>query len=175
MHFTKEKTKSMLSCKVSVPREECAKCRFCCSYRRSSLWETPLIDENLLEKLKRTYPNAKFKSMNGYITIDLDNLYKTDDPKEEALCWFNNGRGCVLGEDRPFECRVWPFRVMKRDGQLVIALGTGCPFFAKKELNEINDLLNSGLDKEMLDYAEKFPVFVKEYKENYKVLKILED
>lgn len=166
--------KFMSLCKVNIPHEECAKCRFCCSYRRCSLWETALIDDNLLEKLKTAYPEAKFKSVNGYTTINLDDLYKTDDPEEEALCFFNNGKGCILGDDMPFECRVWPFRVMRHGKKLVIALGMGCPFFAKKNLSEINDLLNNGLDEAMLDYAKKFPAFIKDYKDNYKILKILE-
>ena len=165
----------MSSYKVDIPHEKCAECRFCCSYRRASLWETPLIDEDLFEKLKTLYPEAKFKTVNGYITVNLDDLYKTYDTEEEALCWFNDGKGCVLDEDRPFECRVWPFRVMRCGGQLVIALGTGCPFFAEKSLSEINDLLNSALEKEMLDYAKKFPAFVKDYQDNYRILKVLED
>ena len=41
---------------------DCASCRFCCSYRRVSLWETPTIDPELLEKLKTEYPSGNFRS-----------------------------------------------------------------------------------------------------------------
>ncbi|MBR1485735.1 MAG: hypothetical protein IJ597_00585, partial [Synergistaceae bacterium] len=156
----------MSLCEVYIPPEECAKCRFCCSYRRCSLWETALIDEELLEKLKKRYPDAKFKFVNGYYTVDLDGLYKTDDPEEEALCYFNNGKGCILGEDKPFECRVWPLRVLKKDRDLVIAFSDGCPVFARKSMSEIRELLSGGLGKKLLDYAKKFPAFIKEYKNN---------
>ena len=164
----------MSSCEVYIPPEECAKCRFCCSYRRCSLWETALIDKELLEKLKKLYPEAKFKFINGYDTINLDDLYKTDDPEEEALCYFNDGKGCILGEDKPFECSVWPLRVLRKDKNLVIAFSTGCPVFAKKDLQEINELLNSSLEKKLLDYSKKFPAFVKDYQDNYKIIKVLE-
>ena len=161
----------MSLCEVYIPPEECAKCRFCCSYRRCSLWETALIDKELLEKLKKRYPEAKFKFINGYDTINLDDLYKTNDPEEEALCYFNDGKGCILGEDKPFECRVWPLRVLRKDKNLVIAFSTGCPVFAKKTMSEIRELVSNGLGEKLLDYAKKFPAFIKDYKDNYKIVK----
>ena len=164
----------MSLCEVYMP-EECEKCRFCCSFRRTSLGETPLIDEELLEKLKKLYPEAKFKFVDGYYTVDLDNLYKTDDPEEEALCYFNKGKGCILGDDKPLGCRIWPFRVMKCGENLAIALNNDCPAFANKTLAEIYEALNFPLEKEMLDYAMKIPAFATKYHGNHTILKIFED
>lgn len=165
----------MSSCEILMPAGECAKCKFCCSFRRCSLWETPLFDDELLEKLKNNYPEAKFKIQNGYTTVDLDDRYKTDDPEEEALCCFNKGHGCILGEDKPFECRVWPFRVLRKDSKLVIAFALGCPVFASKPFEEIKKILEDGLEEKMLEYAEKFPAYVKNYRENFKIIKIAEE
>ena len=36
-----------------LSKETCAKCRFCCSFRRCSLWETPLFPKNECEKLSK--------------------------------------------------------------------------------------------------------------------------
>ena len=36
-----------------LEKSTCAKCKFCCSFRRCSLWETPLFPENTVEKLER--------------------------------------------------------------------------------------------------------------------------
>lgn len=35
-----------------LEKSTCAKCKFCCSFRRCSLWETPLFPENTVEKLE---------------------------------------------------------------------------------------------------------------------------
>ena len=51
---------------------ECAECRFCCSFRRQSLWETPLFDSETAEKLSVLYPEARFKPRGGAYTIDID-------------------------------------------------------------------------------------------------------
>ena len=44
-----------------LAKTDCAACKFCCSFRRSSLWETPVFDEADFEKLKELYPAAKFR------------------------------------------------------------------------------------------------------------------
>ncbi len=114
---------------------ECAECKFCCSYRRASLWETPRFDLALLEKLKRQYPFAKFKVFDNSATIDISGRYRTNDLSEEALCWFNEGKGCILGEDKPFECSVWPLRVMRMGKILVVVLSSGCRVIASKPVS----------------------------------------
>jgi len=160
-----------------ISPEDCAKCRFCCSYRRCSLWETPLFDLDSVEKLKKNFPGqkAKFKFFDDFATINIDDCYKTDDPEEEAPCWFNNGKGCILGEDKPFECSVWPLRLMRKDNKLVITLSLGCKVVCSKPLSKIQEILDDGLDKKLLEYAKKVPAFIKEYSENYIVLKTLEE
>ena len=155
--------------------EDCAKCQFCCSFRRCSLWETPMFDLELVEKLKKIFPEAKFKSFDDFATIDIDNRYKTNNSEEEALCWFNKGKGCILGNDKPFECNVWPLRVMKKDNKLVITLSSGCKTVSSKPLNKIQKILDDGLAKKMLEYVKKFPKFVKDYREDYVILKTFEE
>lgn len=155
--------------------EDCAKCRFCCSYRRASLWETAKFDLELLASLKEKYPYAAFKVDGEAATIDISMRYRTDDPNEEALCWFNNGKVCILGADKPFECSVWPLRVMRKDSQLVIALSSGCHVVSSKPINEILSLIDGGLGRKMFEYAEKFPAYIREYRENYPILKVLKE
>ncbi len=67
-----------------LSKEDCAQCRFCCSFRRSSLWETPVIEPRLLPRLRARCPEAKFKPVGfpaphtcggqGTMTVDLDSL-----------------------------------------------------------------------------------------------------
>ena len=155
--------------------EDCAKCQFCCSFRRCSLWESPVFLPEEIEKLKAKYPDVKFKKINnngceGYM-IDVDDQYKTDDSEEEVFCAFNKGKGCIMSkEDKSFECSAWPFRVMKKDGKNVIGLCKDCRVFAKIDMDKIKTLLDSGLAKQLYDYAAKNPVVIRDYRENYKVV-----
>ena len=36
-----------------LKKETCAECRFCCSFRRCSLWETPLFPKEVMDSLEK--------------------------------------------------------------------------------------------------------------------------
>ncbi len=119
-----------------LAKSSCAACKFCCSFRRTSLWETPVFPAADLPKLQALNPDAKFRPAgpgaenagNPTITnnppagpdatsytFDLRSSYRTDDPAEEAPCPFlDPARGCTLPQDlKPFECKIWPLRAVR--------------------------------------------------------------
>ena len=81
-----------------LKKSTCATCKFCCSFRRQSLWETPVFSKETTAKLKELFPNAKFRPAEKQsMTIDLSMLYKTNNPDEEVPCPFlDSSNGCVL-------------------------------------------------------------------------------
>ena len=163
-----------------LAKSDCAACKFCCSFRRSSLWETPLFSEADLPALKELYPAAKFRpapagnggnSTNSY-TFDISDQYKSSDPNEEALCPFlDTSRGCTLPKElKPFDCKIWPLRAVSLpkqseslQTQLAVALTPTCPAINKQPLEKVKELAESGLGAKILDYATTHPEMVKEY------------
>ena len=72
-----------------LSKSDCASCKFCCSFKRSSLWETPVFEKALAEKLKLLYKDVKFHPLAGSsssFTYDISSSYKTDNAEEEATC-----------------------------------------------------------------------------------------
>lgn len=170
----------MLFLEPLITPDICAKCGFCCSFRRCSLWETPVLESELLEKLKEEYPDAKFKNVtyNSHesVTFNLDGRYKTDDSEEEALCWLNTGKGCPLGDDKPFDCAIWPLRVMKKDNATVLAYCAECTALKEKDSEVIKNFVEQkGLDGKLLEYARKYPSYIRDFRENYRIIKVLEE
>jgi hypothetical protein len=155
-----------------LKKETCAECRFCCSFRRCSLWETPLFPMETVEKLE----NKKFvrQTFNGATCgqMDLNYKYKTDDPQEEASCEFLDPlRGCALSaDDKPFDCKIWPLRIMREDGRLVIGLTPTCPAINEVGEQTMRELVQSGLGITIRDYALAHPFIVKDYKDGFPVL-----
>ena len=116
-----------------LSKTSCAACKFCCSFRRQSLWETPLFPPEVAEKLSRENEYVVVgeftpvqdardtrdarEAQNAYRLV-LENNYRTDAPEEEVPCTFlNPQKGCILnGEDKPFDCSIWPLRIMNKDG-----------------------------------------------------------
>lgn len=64
-----------------LEKSTCAKCKFCCSFRRCSLWETPLFPENTVEKLESqgSYQFDMNDDNGKYGRMHLQDSYNTDD------------------------------------------------------------------------------------------------
>ena len=153
-----------------LAKSTCATCKFCCSFRRQSLWETPIFDEATMQRMKELYPTAKFRpagpSGKSY-TFDISDAYHTSDPEEEAPCPFlDPSRGCALPSDlKPFDCKIWPLRAVRTqesDSTLRIALTPTCPAINKVPLEQVKNLAASGLGQQILDYAAAHPDIIKE-------------
>ena len=149
-----------------LSRETCAACRFCCAFRRQSLWELPVFSPEAVEALSA----AGFAFRDGRPV--LDGAYATDDPEEEAPCPFlDPARGCTLGEDeKPFDCRIWPLRVMGRDGTLAVALDPVCRAIGPEPPERLVALVRNGLGRRILEYAAGHPEIVKPWNEGWAVL-----
>ena len=168
-----------------LSKQSCAACKFCCSFRRQSLWETPLFSPEIAEKLQKTNEygvTGEFapasdgardahESQNAYRLV-LENNYRTDDPEEEVPCTFlDPERGCLLKpEDKPFDCSIWPLRIMDKGGKLVIALTPTCPSIGAVPNQALIDLVKNGLGEQIFEYAKTHPYIVKEYREGFPVV-----
>ena len=153
-----------------LSKTTCAACKFCCSFRRQSLWETPLFPPEVAEKLSK--PNeygvvGEFRD--GQIILG---GYRTDDSEEEVPCTFlDPQKGCILkGEDKPFDCSIWPLRIMDKGGKLVIALTPTCPAIGAVPNQALIDLVKNGLGEQIFEYAKTHPYIVKEYREGFPVV-----
>ena len=168
-----------------LSRKTCAACKFCCSFRRQSLWETPLFSPEIVEKLQKTNEYGivgefapasgdardAHESQNAYRLV-LENNYRTDDPEEEVACTFlDPHKGCILkAEDKPFDCSIWPLRVMDKGGELVIALTPTCPTIGATPRSELIALVKNGLGAKIFEYAKTHPYIVKKYREGFPVV-----
>ena len=166
---------NMLSTILS--KKQCAACKFCCSFRRQSLWETPLFPPEVAEKLSK--PNeygvvGEFAATGDgdACSLVLENNYRTADPEEEVPCTFlDPKRGCILKpEDKPFDCSIWPLRIMNKDGELVIALTPTCPSIGAVPSQALTELVKSGLGEKILEYAKEHPYIIKEYRDGFPII-----
>ena len=153
-----------------LSKQSCAACKFCCSFRRQSLWETPLFPLEVVEKLSK--PNeyvvvGEFRD--GQIVLG---GYKTAAPEEEVPCTFlDPQKGCILKpEDKPFDCSIWPLRIMNKDGKLVIALTPTCPSVGAVPSQTLVNLVKNGLGDKIFEYAKTHPEIIKNYREGFPII-----
>ena len=164
-----------------LSKNDCAECKFCCSFRRKSLWETPVFTKDEVEKLLKLYPDVKFRELGvSSFTFDISANYKTDNSEEEAACPFLDTKsGCVLPPElKPFDCKIWPLRAVRltdfdkqcEKSSLAVALTPTCPAINKLPLEKVRELVKSGLGEKILAAARKNPDMVKEYSDFFKLL-----
>ena len=149
-----------------LKKSDCASCKFCCSFRRQSLWETPVFSKVLAKKLTSLFPEAHFRPVGkSSMTIDLSMLYKTNNPDEEVPCPFLDSKnGCSLPPElKPFDCNIWPFRAVRiNQKEIKVMLTPTCPTVNKVPREKIIELLHQGLGQKILEQAAVNPDMIKE-------------
>ena len=160
-----------------LSKEQCADCGFCCVFRRTSIWETPLFSKSVMEKLKTKYQDSEFVRVGDLYTIDLSKEYKTDSDDEEAACFFLDKKsGCMLNDDeKPLDCKIWPLRIMKDAEHLVIALTPTCKEINKLPVETVKEFVQSGIGEYIRDKAMKMPDIIKEYRSDFPVIMTFSD
>ncbi len=149
-----------------LSKSDCASCKFCCSFRRQSLWETPLFSKEEAAVLKKEFPHADFiPAGKDSLTINLLPLYKTDDSEEEVACPFlDPSKGCLLPKDeKPFDCSIWPLRAVKNvDGKIKVKLTPTCPAISRLPLETVKEFVKENLAEKIITEAKARPDMVKE-------------
>ena len=152
--------------KKILSADSCAECRGCCVFECYDIFETPIFSaENrnfILEKNPRAVFSRKGK---GYVFVP-------QNPDSDGLfgCPALSENGCILGDSKPFECRIFPYKIMNLDGRLVIAISPCCEEIYKRPLSELVNFLKSGLSEKIFSYALTHPEIVTPYSESCPIL-----
>lgn len=164
LKYFKERKIFML--KKILDSSSCADCRLCCVFDRYDIWETPVFTENIRDRILELKPEAEFIAKDGGY------IFKADELSEEGLfsCPALTENGCILGDGKPFDCRIWPYRIMNVNGRRAITIASICSELYNRPLSQLVGFLENGLADEIFSYADNHPEIVKPYYEGYPVL-----
>ncbi|MBR1392291.1 MAG: hypothetical protein IJ561_00485 [Ruminococcus sp.] len=151
-----------------LSKEECAKCRLCCSFDSYDLLDTPVITDEVRERITALLPGQRFITKGGCSLLRLDREGEED---VYPCALLDKSKGCLLGDEKPFECRIWPLRIMRLGEVRVIALSTVCPVVAKKPVELISKVCE-GIAPELFRQADLCPELVKPYEEGFPILAV---
>lgn len=159
--------------KKILSTDSCAKCRICCSFVKSDAWETPIIEDKsynyiINRKEEGNWDRVRLAERGKCHTFEFDFA----DDTEIRLCpMLDDKKGCILGDDKPFDCKIWSFRVMRDKENLVIAVASICPELGNPnnwDVNAMRELLiDDGLKDRILEEAKKSPDMIKDMEEGY--------
>lgn len=150
--------------KQFVPQEVCLKCQGCCRYRDQHSPFRPVFD--FFDRKSLAQKGLPVETDSAARIIDLksgNNLY---------FCPFFDieGNRCTIYKERPFDCRFYPFMLVRKGRDIVLCADKNCPFVGenkgtpefKSYVRHIKDYLKTPqarrkilLSLEMVDYYPK--------------------
>lgn len=145
----------------------CAECRWCCQFDENDIWEMPVLPDNTVAKIKVELPGAPLKTTGGACRFDAH----INPESGLATCPALTAAGCMLGDDKPFDCKIWPFRVMRLCERTAIVMSLGCPALSRLSLSAVKKFLDEGFAEAVFEYAAKNPAIVTDYRDGFIVLR----
>lgn len=145
----------------------CAACRVCCGFDESDKWEIPLIFGEFRDKIEKKLGVKLEKRGNEYV-FDME-----FDGNKVIYCPAASENGCTLGELKPFDCLIWPFRVNSLGDHRVITVSPVCNEVSKLPLDRLTDFVQkNGFSEKLFQAAKEHPDIVKPYINGYPILSV---
>ena len=152
-----------------LTKKQCARCLQCCFFESYDLWETPSITDETMELIKEHIPGQRFSYESGRRLMVYDNKLPDSDI---YLCpLLDEEKGCILGDKKPFECRIFPFKIMRYCGRLVIVISPICPEVMKLPMSELNAECKR-LSGTLFAEARREPQYIRQYEAGYPILAV---
>lgn len=149
-----------------LSRAECAQCKICCCFNSLDIWEAPIISDDNKDRISGILPHTQYEKVGNSSVIKMNR----EPDKDLYYCdVLDKEKGCMLGDEKPFDCRIWPLRVMSFEGKRVIALSMICPVVKTRPLDKIAQTAQR-LAPMIFETASKNPDLVKPYETGYVIL-----
>lgn len=150
-----------------LDRNECEKCQICCGFDSTDIWEAPNITDETQKNILQNYNSSQeFFTHNGCRTLKMP---KEPDEDLYFCTMLDRSKGCKMGDEKPFDCKIWPFRVMNLNNSPVLTLSPVCPAVWQKPMSSIFDKANE-ISNKAFEYARQNPNAIKPYIKGYPII-----
>ncbi len=137
--------------KQIIPQEFCLECQGCCRFSDpESAWKPHLLEEE--------------KAAVGEINI------KANPAQDNFICQHLELKSnkCDIYNNRPFDCRFYPFLFNRKNGRFFLSLDTNCAYVSRNGPAQqfqpgVNDLLELVRGERYLDILRRNPQLFQEY------------
>jgi Fe-S-cluster containining protein len=149
-----------------VPQHVCLTCDGCCRFKeQDSPWRPKVAPEEVPTRGRSGLIEKIFSK-----ELDADGFIRTVSCSGQIQCaFFQPGQNtCRVYTDRPFECRLYPFLLMRLAGEVIIGVHLSCPHVQEQWGNEhykdyVGRLRQYFKEKDALDFIRRNPLLVRDY------------
>jgi len=145
--------------------EDCKRCKKCCNFFLSEDWDIPLFTES----------EMNLNIINSNIVFYRSKLWKIrilglNNEKRTPCPFLDESTGCILKDNKPFECKIWPFQIMKSNkSKSLIALSKECPIINMYGKDELIAIAQENKDV-LFKVAREYPEILKNFNNDYEVI-----
>ncbi len=155
--------------KQIIHHDQCKRCGECCRFRESRQDFAPIFTVEELDAIRQVRDDMPefnpFKETDNIFQIRLKEAQKPT-PLYPYVCPFldEDAYSCTIYDVRPFDCRVWPFIVLRvqETGQVLLAHFTGSSCLAMAEVQPQDFSAYEAYMEEMVS-SEDFLAFLRKY------------
>lgn len=152
-----------------VHHEQCRRCRECCRFRANRQDFAPIFTAEELDAIRQVTDSmpafVPFKDSGNIFQIQLAKA-KIEDPVYPYVCPFldEDKYECTIYDVRPFDCRIWPFIILKLSdtGEVKLAHFTADACLALEEAS-MEDFGEYEADMQQMVTSESFLRFLNEH------------
>lgn len=131
----------------------CAACQGCCVFESYDIWNTPVLSNAVRQKAEALLPDAEFIHAG-----EASWRFRIRDAGEQFPCpLLDPKQGCLLGEDKPLMCKLYPFQIAELNGRLCITLSALCEVLMQREIGELLRFVKEELAEPVFTYAAAHP------------------
>lgn len=152
-----------------LSHEKCAECRLCCCFDKDDIWEAPIIPSALKNKIDADFGPQKYSAFGESYTFDMPF-------GDDGLAWCSviGENGCKLGDNKPYDCKIWPFRIMEIGSMLALTVSPFCKAVMSLPTQTIRDFISDGFADSVFKTALENPDMIKKYIKGYIILELRE-
>lgn len=111
-----------------VTNDFCLKCKLCCRFvHRDSVWVPHLTNKDAEVLSKDPEAHHFISRQNTIEPVPMAN-------KDIYICPLLTGENnkCRIYDSRPFECRLYPFLINRKEGAVFLAADINCPYVEER-------------------------------------------
>lgn len=159
-----------------VPEKICLSCQGCCRFNAVNSQWRPKISQEEIDAVHQTLELGN--KIYSPATVDQEHFLKANKiPKQHRLmadckCTFFDieNNTCRIYKHRPFDCRLYPFLLVIKDGAYFVGVHLNCPFIAETRhqkvfKNHVEKLKKFFVQPDVLEYFKRHKFLAGEFTE----------
>ncbi len=144
-------------------RDICAQCKVCCKYTDNDVWDAPGFTQAELTRATKFIDNTIYKDHGLFF------LKMAKDRNGEYVCPLLSNTGCLLGDNKPFKCAIWPLYVVTYSEKLALVLSNECPTVSQLQNQDIIEQLGETISH-IYKVIQAFPELVEPFRPQFRVI-----